>query len=83
MRRAEAWIVKWIGFLRSRLGKATLGLAGGVICFCWPAAVAFPAGAVCLYYAIHQFRPVASWIYHDIRQDLADRDRPSDSPFTP
>ena len=67
---AEAAIRRAIAFLQSGTGKAALGLFSGVVCFCWPAAVAYPAGAVCLYYAIHQFRPVAAWIYQDIRADL-------------
>jgi hypothetical protein len=72
MRRAEAVIRTIAAFFHSELGKATVGLFLGVICFCWPAVVAYPAGAACLYYAIHQFRPVALWIYHDLRTDLND-----------
>jgi hypothetical protein len=68
----ERVIREAIAFLQSSLGKATAGLFLGVICFCWPAVVAYPAGAACLYYAIHQFRPVAAWLYQDIREDLND-----------
>lgn len=63
-------ILETIAFLRSDLGKATAGLFTGVICFCWPAVVAYPAGAACFYYAIHRFRPVGLWIYNNLREDL-------------
>ena len=72
MRRAEAVIRTIAAFFQSQPGKATAGLFLGVICFCWPAVVGYPAGAVCFYYAIHQFRPVGLWIYHDLRADLND-----------
>jgi hypothetical protein len=72
MRRAEAVIRTMVAFFQSELGKATVALFLGVICFCWPAVVGYPAGAACLYYAIHQFRPVAVGIYHDLRADLND-----------
>lgn len=72
MRLAESVIRKVFAFLQSHEGKATVGLFSSVVCFCWPPVVAFPAGAVCLYYAIHQFRPIALWIYQDIREDLND-----------
>ena len=79
MRPAEALIRKSFAFLQSHEGKATVGLFSSVVCFCWPAVVAFPAGAVCLYYAIHQFRPVARWIYRDIQADLNDGEPANDS----
>jgi hypothetical protein len=72
MRRAKAMIRTIAAFFQSELGNATLGLCLGVICFCWPAVVGYPAGAVCFHYAIHRFRPVALWIYHDLRADLND-----------
>ncbi len=72
MRRAEAVIRTSAAFLRSDLGKAAAGLFSGVLCFCWPPAVAYPAGAACLYLAIHWFRPVAAWIYHDLRAQFDD-----------
>jgi hypothetical protein len=70
MPKAEAVIRKMIDVIQSNLGKATIGLFAGIVCFAWPAPVAYIVGSVCLYYSIHQFRPVAVWIYQDIRADL-------------
>lgn len=70
MPKAKAVIRKMIEVIQSNLGKATIALFAGVVCFAWPAIVAYPAGAVCLYYTIHQFKPVGVWIFNDIRNDL-------------
>lgn len=70
MQRAEAMIRTAIAFLQSSLGKAAVGLFGGVLCFCFPHVPGYAVGSFALYYCIHQFRPVAAWIYQDIREDL-------------
>jgi hypothetical protein len=71
LNRADPAIRRSFAFLQSSLGKATVAAFSGVACICWPALAGYPAGAACLYYAIHQFRPVAAWIYRDIRRDLS------------
>ena len=53
------------------LGKAATALLAGVLCFCWPPLVAYPAGGF-LYLAIHRFRPVAAWLYRDLRMHLSE-----------
>lgn len=72
MRQAEAVIREAIAFLRSNLGKASMGLFGGVLCFCFPQLPAYAMGSFALYYCVHHFRPVAAWIYQDIWDDLND-----------
>jgi hypothetical protein len=72
MQRAEILIRHAAGFLRSDTGKATVGLFGGVLCFCFPQVPGYAIGSVALYYCIHQFRPLAAWLYQDIRADLND-----------
>jgi hypothetical protein len=72
MRRSEVVIRRFLSFLGTDIGKATVGLFCGVICFCWPVLPGYALGGIALYYAIHQFRPVATWIYQDIRADLND-----------
>ena len=72
MGQAEAVIRTIAAFLQSSLGKAMVGLFGGVLCFCLPKIPAYAMGSACLYYCIHQFRPVAAWLYEDIKQDLND-----------
>lgn len=68
----ERIIREAIAFLRSSLGKAAIGLFGGVLCFCFPQVPGYAIGSFALYYCIHQFRPVAACLYQDIRQDLND-----------
>jgi hypothetical protein len=59
-----------IAFLNSGLGKSAIGLFGGVICFCFPQLPGYAVGSFAFYYCIHQFRPLAVWIYEDVRADL-------------
>jgi hypothetical protein len=68
----ERVIREAIAFLQSSLGKATIGLFGGVLCFCFPQVPGYAIGCFALYYGIHQFRPVAALLYQDIRTDLND-----------
>jgi hypothetical protein len=79
MPRAEAVIRCFLAFLHSDLGKAATALFAAVVCFCWPPLVAYPAGAACLYLAIHRFRPVAAWLYHDLRAHLSESAAADDS----
>jgi hypothetical protein len=72
MQRAETLIRIIAAFLQSSLGKAAIGLFGGVLCFCFPQVPGYAIGSFALYYCIHQFRPVAAWLYENIKQDLND-----------
>ena len=74
----ERMIRRAIAFLRSSLGKSAIGLFGGVLCFCFPQIPGYAVGGFALYYGIHQFRPVAAWLYQDIREDLDDDMRADD-----
>lgn len=80
MRQTEAVIRKGAAFFRSDTGKAAIGLFGGVFSFCFPQVPGFAVGAVALYYCIHQFRPVAAWIYDDIREDMSDTPEVGEQP---
>jgi hypothetical protein len=63
------------GFFHTSLGKASLGLFAGVLCVCFPQVPGYAAAAFALYHCVHQFRPVASGIYQDLRNDLGSRNR--------
>ena len=80
MRRIEA-VTRWlVEFFKGDLGRAAIALFSGVICFCFPWIPGCLCGAACLYYSIHQFRPIAMWIYSDIRSDLAEEFRTDAEP---
>ena len=76
MGQAEAVIHNIAAFLQSSLGKAVIGLFSGVLCFAFPYIPGYAVGSFALYYAIHQFRPVAAWMYHDIAESLIDDAQP-------
>jgi hypothetical protein len=68
--RAEIIIRRFLSFLGTDIGKATAGMFGAVLAFCFPAVPGYAVAAFAAYYAVHQFRPVAAWLYEDIKADL-------------
>ena len=72
MQRADAVIRRFLGFLHSDLGKAAVGAAGRGVVFLLAAARRLSGGRGLPYLAIHRFRPVAAWLYRDLRMHLSE-----------
>ena len=51
-----------------------MGLFSAVFFVCFPQVPGYLAAAFCLYYCVHQFRPVARDIFQDLRHDLMEAD---------
>ncbi len=68
----EPFMREAIAFLVSNLGKASIGLLSATVSFCFPWLPGYAVAAMCAYYAMHQLRPIAIWVYCDILADLED-----------